>query len=275
MAPCLGPITVRVPSQSSGRIHRELVRCGQCRACRVRRKRAWLGRLALELEEHRGIGRFLTLTYADPPERLEYRDFQLFMKRYRKTYGRCRFFVTGEYGEKSGRPHWHAILFGQSASTIGHLELPAWSHGYSFDGEANMQSLGYVAGYVLKKAGGLDEHLVRMSNRPGIGLRSIASLASSAAKVLADSESERWPSSYRFNGRNYPLAGGALACYQREFLKEGGRPPRADDPSEREARADEYRSGDDFFQDRRRRAIWAALERDNLDGPKARRIATL
>ena len=59
---------------------------------------------------------FITLTYDDAHlpynQSLSVRDFQLFMKRLRKEFGSgVRFFHCGEYGEKTGRPHYHAILF--------------------------------------------------------------------------------------------------------------------------------------------------------------------
>ena len=60
---------------------------------------------------------FITLTYADeylPSDgKLKYLDFQLFMKRLRKYCGKeISFFMCGEYGEKTARPHYHACIFG-------------------------------------------------------------------------------------------------------------------------------------------------------------------
>ena len=59
---------------------------------------------------------FLTLTYKD--ESLEsqwliYEHFQQFMKTLRRKNPNKKipYMVTGEYGEKDKRPHWHAIIF--------------------------------------------------------------------------------------------------------------------------------------------------------------------
>ena len=44
---------------------------------------------------------------------LNYRHFQLFMKRLRKEFApnNIRFYMCGEYGEDFSRPHFHALLF--------------------------------------------------------------------------------------------------------------------------------------------------------------------
>jgi hypothetical protein len=59
---------------------------------------------------------FLTLTYADkmlPADRsISVKHWQLFAKRLRKEVGPFRFYHVGEYGEKKGRPHYHAMIFG-------------------------------------------------------------------------------------------------------------------------------------------------------------------
>lgn len=60
---------------------------------------------------------FVTLTYDDEHMPyggdLHYRHFQLFLKKLRKRLGRpVRYFMCGEYGDRLGRPHYHAILIG-------------------------------------------------------------------------------------------------------------------------------------------------------------------
>lgn len=64
------------------------------------------------------------MTYAKDPGVLDYRDFQLFMKRYREDAAERklvppRFFVVGEYGGLNGRGHYHCILFGHKAERYG------------------------------------------------------------------------------------------------------------------------------------------------------------
>lgn len=124
---------------------------------------------------------------------LNYRDFQLFMKRLRKN-GRpgVRFFMCGEYGDDFGRPHFHACLFncafgdrelhlttGSGMRIYRSVELERlWPHGFSSIGDVTFQSAAYVARYVLKKITGEEakEHygkreaeFCHMSLKPGIG----------------------------------------------------------------------------------------------------------
>lgn len=105
--------------------------CGKCTGCRLDYSRQWADRLMLELQYH-DSAYFVTLTYNDEhvPRRvykvdddtgeayesltLDKRDVQLFMKRLRKAFpdDKIRFFLAGEYGPKTFRPHYHAIIFG-------------------------------------------------------------------------------------------------------------------------------------------------------------------
>lgn len=148
---------------------------------------------------------FITLTYDDehiPESRsLDYRDFQLFMKKLRKRAGKVRFFMCGEYGETTNRPHYHACLFGCFfQDRVKYKDLPSgsslytsailsdlWEHGFSSVGDVTFESAAYVARYIVKKITGsrAEEHYkytspdgevfarvpeyVHMSLKPGIG----------------------------------------------------------------------------------------------------------
>ena len=73
----------------------------------------------LEVMEHEASC-FITLTYNDEnlpnPPVVSKREAQLFIKRLRKLlYPKLfRYYIVGEYGDKSNRPHYHALLFGVS-----------------------------------------------------------------------------------------------------------------------------------------------------------------
>lgn len=139
---------------------------------------------------------FVTLTIDDdhmPPGRsLDHRHYQLFMKRLIKKRGPTRFYMCGEYGETTDRPHYHACLFGidfkdQKFFTTNHqqddvytsAELDSiWQLGHCSVGAVTLQSAGYCTRYIMsKKTGGLGELTYgdrtppynRMSNRPGLG----------------------------------------------------------------------------------------------------------
>jgi len=183
--------------------------CGQCVGCRLERSRQWAIRCMHEasLYEHNC---FITLTYDDdhlPPDRsLNYGDFQLFMKRFRKKFfsSKIRFYMCGEYGELLGRPHFHACIFNfdfmdktfwNKTSSNSRIFRSAsleelWPFGYSSIGDVNFQSAAYVARYIMKKVTGqlTDNHYEstnfetgeivnrrpefnKMSLKPGIGYK--------------------------------------------------------------------------------------------------------
>lgn len=122
---------------------------------------------------------FLTLSYATPhlPARgtLVFKHLQDFWKRIRTYLKRnhnvtdTKYFACGEYGEKKGRPHYHAILLGwdfpdkvpikQSEKTQEVLYRSEqlqklWGLGDCFIGEVTSQSAAYTARYTMKKVYG-------------------------------------------------------------------------------------------------------------------------
>lgn len=152
---------------------RELrVPCGQCIECRLRRSRDWAMRCVHEMQYQESMGLpswFWTGTYADEflpvNGSLDRRVFPLFAKSVRQELGRFRYFHAGEYGEKNGRPHYHALLFGlrlndvracgQSQSGYPVFESAAlsalWPHGTSQLGHVSFESAQYVARYCVEK----------------------------------------------------------------------------------------------------------------------------
>ena len=81
---------------------------------------------------------FVTLTYDDEhlPENasLVVSDLQKYIKRVRKECDkigkRIRYFACGEYGDRYGRPHYHAIIFGLSQSKSDKVIMDSkWPYG--------------------------------------------------------------------------------------------------------------------------------------------------
>ena len=155
------------------------VSCKQCTGCRQEYARQWAMRILHEASLHTN-NIFITLTYNNEnlPEHntLVKKHFTDFMKRLRFEKGSneknpIRFFHCGEYGEKFGRPHYHAILFntnfndrisipGQKNLTTSEQLKRLWGKGHVSIGDLTFQSASYVAGYVQKKINGKkkDEH---------------------------------------------------------------------------------------------------------------------
>lgn len=180
------------------------VPCRHCLGCHLDYARSWSNRMLMEFNET-GKGIFLTLTYRnedlpktdDGVPTLSKRDWQLFMKRLREHFApkKLRFFAAGEYGSKTQRPHYHAIIFGlgfedlPDLRCIGANEIKdpyfsssviekIWAHGFILIGAVNSQTCGYVARYVIKKhykkslpeLHGAAQEFTLSSRRPGIGL---------------------------------------------------------------------------------------------------------
>lgn len=150
---------------------------------------------------------FITLTYDDEhlPEgnTLVKSHFQNFIKRLRKKHGgNLKYFHCGEYGTTTGRPHYHALLYGvdfpdrkqhsknDSGDTLWTSETLSqlWGKGHCLIGNLTYKTAAYTARYILKKVTGEDAakhytytdintgqihrrlpEYITSSNRPGIG----------------------------------------------------------------------------------------------------------
>ncbi len=146
--------------------------CGQCIGCRLERSRQWAVRCVHEASMY-ADNCFITLTYNDvnlPIDgSLEKKDYQDFMKRLRRDVEprKIRYYHCGEYGDRTRRPHYHAILFnidfadkilfkqvnGQNLYTSKYLE-EKWEKGFATVGDVTFESAAYVARYIMKKITG-------------------------------------------------------------------------------------------------------------------------
>lgn len=127
---------------------------------------------------------FVTLTYSDDhlPEggTLVPKHTQDWLKRLRFELAprKLRYFLVGEYGDQSWRPHYHAALFGVGLDDAEVVDR-TWGLGYTYTGDLNSKSAMYVTGYVSKKMtskdddrciyNGIHPEFARMSRKPGIG----------------------------------------------------------------------------------------------------------
>lgn len=164
---------------------------------------------------------FATLTYRDdalPPHGVSVQEHQTFMKQLRARWHEAsgqtlRFYMCGEYGEKTFRPHYHYALFnyptclGPGSRTVGRVFIPCncnpcaflsrvWGKGHVYLGTLTAESAQYVAGYVTKKMtkeedprlhvtdpitgeiSSYNPEFSRMSTRPGIGALRVERLVS-------------------------------------------------------------------------------------------------
>lgn len=128
--------------------------CGTCIGCRTSRAREWAVRCSLEEQAHE-VTCWTTLTYEEKykPPTLTKRHLQGWLKRLRARVApaQVRFFASGEYGERFGRPHYHAILYGLSADNPAIQE--AWPFGNTREYPITPPAISYIAGYTSKKVG--------------------------------------------------------------------------------------------------------------------------
>lgn len=227
--PCASPVTIQ---SGHGPIQ---VRCKQCLSCRIQRQSG----IALQAKMEDAVslcGDFWTLTYQTSPEVLDYSDFSKFLKRLRKwnrTRGNplpIRYLGVGEYGSKTGRPHFHALIFNslpvsnQKALAAATLRKPSspegslmrlWPHGFAYIGEVTPASINYTARYCLKFGLKGEEGMAHWSLKPVLGSGGIRELAAYMRK-RGDKLTEP-PSALRIEGKNYSCNEAMRTEFWREF----------------------------------------------------------
>nr|UXQ88045.1 MAG: replication initiation protein [Microvirus sp.] len=142
--------------------------CNKCPSCKLRKAKEWAMRCWHESQMH-DESCFVTLTYRDKDlpayEDLDHRDFQLFLKRFRAGTGlKCKYFMCGEYGDETHRPHYHVMLFGYyppdakyHRTENGHRYYKSeeldnyWRLGFTDTTSCSYNNAGYLARYSLKK----------------------------------------------------------------------------------------------------------------------------
>ena len=218
------------------------VSCGRCTACRINKRREWTGKMIMEslTHEHRQARdmAFLTLTYdndhmplteageptLDREETIRYRN------RLRQIIGPFRYYFCGEYGHRTGRPHYHAILWGKGVLDDATLAQP-WNNRHLLKkGERRTKPLGfisvrpfnttraaYVAGYTTKKITKDDDpdetrlrEFAQMSRHPPLGTeyidRMIDHYMSPAGRDQLAKNANVIPNSFRYQGSFYPIS---------------------------------------------------------------------
>lgn len=159
---CLTPIFLR---------DRQIyVPCGHCNICKLNYIKRWSARLCQE-SEFSDLVLFVTLTIDDEHYKIEDEsnlDIQKitlknFFKRLRyysnKLYS-FRYFAVSELGSKSGRLHYHALIFFKSSLDISKLILKieldinkSWTLGFHSSINSNTKVISYLLKYEVKDIG--------------------------------------------------------------------------------------------------------------------------
>lgn len=180
----------------------------------------------LELTKYQNAT-FATLTYDDEhlPEggTLVPKHTQDWLKRLRRQIEptKIRYYLVGEYGEKTGRPHYHAIIFGLSYhGRDAEIMQTTWGKGGCYFGDVTKDSTAYVTGYVTKKwtnkndpkvlefLKGRHPEFARMSKRPGIGALTAIDIANTLTTPAGATLIERLgdiPNALTHGKKSFPL----------------------------------------------------------------------
>lgn len=176
---CVSPINLKV---KAGRVN---VPCGRCHACLSNKRNEWTFRLLQELKSSSSCY-FLTFTYSnenltfiDDFPQLVKRDVQLFLKRLRQEQKKVsddsiRYYIVGEYGTRTKRPHYHAIMFNLFPALLDKI-TEIWALGSVHQGIGQIASIHYTTKYVIQKPKEKEDDRViqkpfaLISNKPGIG----------------------------------------------------------------------------------------------------------
>lgn len=143
------------------------VPCGKCIDCRKDYQKEWTFRLSQEMRRCR-VPVFITLTYNDenvplgdvdgePQTVLVKSDLQKFFKRLRKNGGdllkEMRYFAIGEYGSKTNRCHFHAVIMAPNLVYVKDLDTvvkKSWTFGFSLCKFCTDKQVHYVCKYMNK-----------------------------------------------------------------------------------------------------------------------------
>lgn len=197
----------------------------------------------MECVTHRDYAWFVTFTYNDealpitldvdgaPVPTLEKKTFLKWLNNQTADLGPFRYYSVGEYGDLSGRPHYHAAVFPQSIAQVSAL-ADQWERQFGFTTAAplNTQRARYLAQYTTKKLTAADDDRLKgcqqpefrtSSRNPPLGhefaeqLIEHYTIKPTAAQLVAErGDIER---SWRFDGHVYPI-GGYVLNYVRKGL---------------------------------------------------------
>lgn len=200
------------------------VGCGRCGPCRVNRRRDWVARMLLHHAGHDGESAFCTLTYRpeevpraeDGSERLFPGDCRWFAQRLRRAVGHVRYCFVGEYGERTGRPHYHALIWANLGVRLDRAIREAWSKGFVDVGEVSPASITYTVSYILKQMIEVKDGYPQFARfSEGLGTTALPELRRSA---LPDEDGVlQIPRQFRLDGQVWPVP-----KYLREKLVQEG-----------------------------------------------------
>lgn len=156
--------------------------CGKCLGCKADQARDWAIRIDHEARHHEQKC-FITLTYADEHMPHDGKiDRELLTRKFKELQRKIdlpvRYFAVGEYGSKTHRPHYHAVLYGtdflggachnRDDKYLHPIITGWWPYGNHEIQPYDDGTAAYTAGYVSKKIGDPECFSIK-STRPPLG----------------------------------------------------------------------------------------------------------
>lgn len=256
--------------------------CGQCLPCRLNRRRLWTARLMLEASLH-PHSVFVTLTYSDENlpagQSLSLAHYRDFLKRLRSRLSprRISFYLVGEYGDRTSRPHYHAALFNVSRDDLNHIEA-SWPFGKTNIGDLTEASAQYLCGYMTDfliggdREDGRQPEFARMSLRPALG-KGAAVEISRVLREQHDLQRADVPDCFRLGRKKFPLG-----RYLRGVIRELSGMERSEPQSvkwlrqiSRQSQAYSLGVGELLLKEESRRVNSLSLARSRVQLKKSRR----
>lgn len=178
--PCYTPLGVKLDVDGKPVFKRfmqcepdQWIPCGKCIGCRLDYSREWAIRLQHEqITSHSSC--WITLTYDDdhlpvsdlsPHPSLSKSDWTTFTKSLRNRGYKFKCYAAGEYGDRFGRPHFHACMFNldfpdrrfKYTTDTGYevhssqILTDIWGKGFADVSDLSYDNAAYTARYTLKK----------------------------------------------------------------------------------------------------------------------------
>lgn len=196
------------PISTAGPVGPILVACKQCLPCRIQKQRQLTLRCLLENQS--GLSaQFLTLTFSDDPGLGTYKPFQTFLKRLRVWNERqnnalpIRYLGCGEYGSRTKRFHYHALVWNSLEATSATWQDRLWPEGFVHTGQVTPASINYTVRYTLKfQEPGL-EPVQGWSRSPPLGGVTMRALGEKYRRQGHDLPGP--PSVLKMDGATYPV----------------------------------------------------------------------
>lgn len=150
-------------------VNSRVLPCGKCEACLKRKRLVEFNKLKSAFKRSAECFH-VTLTYSNEYiDSISYSHVNKLIQSIRKdTNGLYGYYVVHEYGEKTGREHFHLLLFFRKSISLEYIlkTLPKrWKYGFIFSRLSNSSNgFRYLTNYLFKGFGGVEDYKLRNFN---------------------------------------------------------------------------------------------------------------